>query len=85
MFGECNVCCLRFITKCNAFMDDTLARFVLTDEASDKEKGKKESLTMCSGYKKSGSEGDSGSIGGGGTDGGVHNKTVRKPELYTYG
>ena len=78
MSGECNVCYLRFIT----FIDDTLSRFVLTDEMSDNEKDKKESLTMCLWYKKSGSESDSGS---GSVAGGVRNKLVRKPELYTYG
>jgi len=63
--GECNVCCLLFVMKCTAFIYDTLSRFVLTDVVSD------DSLTMCSGYKKSGSDSVSGSIGGGGI--GVHN------------
>ena len=74
--------------NCTAFIDDALSSFVMTDEVSDKENGKKESLTICSVYKESRSDSgcgsDRGSIGDGGTGGGLHNKPVRKPKLYAF-
>jgi hypothetical protein len=39
--GEWNVCGLRFVVKCTAFIDDALSRLVMTDEVSVNEKGKK--------------------------------------------
>ena len=80
MAGECNVYCLRFITKCTVLFDDTFSSFVVTDEVSGNEKDKKKSLTIFSGYKKIGSDSDR--IGGGSTCSGVHNTPFRKQELY---